>query len=182
MKITFLPPSPRAGEITHIENTAGRALVAAGLACEEQWSGFRERLAAEAMPAAQIGSAVWSVGTGQQSQVVEIKASCSTCRSQFRYQGHTEVRHVTNGPMIAHNTGRATTLIDPSKFTFQHTCGMWPEKIPVDIWKEYVRLKKKEVVSLVGADEAVMYRIATNNAGDNEHAPQQWFEMPSSEK
>src|ERR1019366_8956918 len=48
MKITFLSPSPKAGQISHIENAAGHALVAAGLAEHIPWKDFRERLAAEA--------------------------------------------------------------------------------------------------------------------------------------
>src|SRR5271165_4808703 len=161
MKIKFLPPSPRAGEISHIDNATGHTLCAAGLALQIAYTDFRERLAGESMPAAQTGTAKWYVGVGQQSQQTEIKGACSTCGSTFCYQGPVEVRHVTNGPMTAHQTGRATTIVDPSKNAFIHSCGMYPEPIPADIWRQYVALKKKEVVSSMPADEAQMYTMMT---------------------
>jgi hypothetical protein len=131
MKIRFLS-GPRAGQIDHAPNSQEMQLMAkAGLIEILPYSSFRERLANEASPAAKLGAASWSVGVGQMSQQVEIKAACSVCGSQFRFQGGTEAGHVNNGP------GKSK-VVDPKKFCFQHSCGMYPEPIPASIWKEYV--------------------------------------------
>jgi hypothetical protein len=54
MEIRYIPPSPKAGTTTHIENTAGRTLINAGFAeeiCEPrrgsaEWLTWRNRKAA----------------------------------------------------------------------------------------------------------------------------------------
>jgi hypothetical protein len=56
MKIRFLAPSPKAGQIEHCENAAGRALILAGLAEAVPYRDFRERLAATAATASGHGS------------------------------------------------------------------------------------------------------------------------------
>ena len=47
MKIKFIPPSPKAGTIEHIDNATGRTLIAAGFAEEIKYKNYVERLAEE---------------------------------------------------------------------------------------------------------------------------------------
>lgn len=102
---------------------------------------------------------------------------CSVCRAQFRYQGNWQVEHVIISPL--NRSEKLTKVVDPSKFQFQHSCGMWAESIPAAIWKEYVRLKNKEIAGPLSKDEAQMFGMMTKVGGDNQHATQHWFEMPA---
>ena len=70
MRIKFITPSPRAGEITHIDNITGRTLIASGFAVEEKFTSYQDRLAFEAKHAPReplppgalpAGTVEWSV-------------------------------------------------------------------------------------------------------------------------
>ena len=52
MRIRFIEPSPRAGEVTHIDNITGRTLIASGFAELVPYKDYRERLSQEG----QVGS------------------------------------------------------------------------------------------------------------------------------
>lgn len=68
MRIRFVPPSPKAGLTEHCENTAGRALILAGLAEEVKYTDFRDRLRCEASPAATPSPVEWGVLDRDQSR------------------------------------------------------------------------------------------------------------------
>ena len=61
MRITYTAASPKAGITEHIDNVAGRILVASGLATEYKYKDFRERLAAEFSSASGAGNVSASV-------------------------------------------------------------------------------------------------------------------------
>ncbi len=61
MRIKYLPSSPTAGQVEHIANSVGETLIAAGFAEEIKYRDFRERLAAEASPAAPPLKVEWGV-------------------------------------------------------------------------------------------------------------------------
>jgi hypothetical protein len=76
MRIKYIAPSPRAGEVTHIDNATGRTLCAAGFAVEEKYRDFRERLAAEATSQ--------TVGVVQNVNVVGEEWGIDTSLTRFR--------------------------------------------------------------------------------------------------
>jgi hypothetical protein len=61
MRVTYTAASPKAGITEHIDNTTGRVLVASGLATEQKYASYRERLAAEASPAAKPIPVEWGI-------------------------------------------------------------------------------------------------------------------------
>ena len=69
MRIRFIPPSPRAGELVHIENQTGRTLIASGFAEEVKYTSYHERLREEGNPTPDTsaatfiapGTVLWSV-------------------------------------------------------------------------------------------------------------------------
>lgn len=56
MRVTYIPPSPKAGQTEHVRNDVGRTLVSAGFAREEKYRDYREMLANEAPTASGHGS------------------------------------------------------------------------------------------------------------------------------
>jgi hypothetical protein len=63
MRIRYLPSSPKAGQVDHVNNSVGATLIAAGFAEAMPYTDFRQRLAAETPQAFAIAPPVveWGV-------------------------------------------------------------------------------------------------------------------------
>lgn len=141
MKIQFVSPSPRAGEIVHIDNQTGKTLVASGFAREIPYKDFRERLRAENPQAFEpvVATVQWSVAQGMIIGRFAIRAQCSSgkCSSLF----------YDSSPDHA------------ASVKFVHSCGCQNvETVPAAIVEQYRSLWKKPVT--LGHDVAVAAKMA----------------------
>jgi hypothetical protein len=148
MKIKFLPPSPKAGTIEHIENQTGRTLIAAGLAEAIPYKDFRERLRDETPQAfAPVTATVtWTITQGSRSGAFGITAKCSNSNcSTFCFDQHPDTMR-----------GKLYAL---EHLEFVHSCGgSVPETVPKEICERYRKLFK--VPKDLGRDMGQYYRLA----------------------
>lgn len=141
MKIIYVAPSPRAGQIDHLQPHRAQALIDSGFAQAVPYKDFRERLreeeAARQSALAPVYAEVkWAVAQGIISGKYYISGKCSAPNcTALNYDG-------------------APT----DNLTFTHSCGCacsHPEKVPAAIVEQYRKLKKSQPVTQLGRDEAV---------------------------